>query len=310
MPSTETYEEQPAGWLAFELGVLRRLKFGSVAVPFAGDSDLAAYLKRWGVRVAANDARQWAFVRARARVENDSERLSADDVQVVLEDAYVPRHRLRNDSLRYRFDETDAWWFDNVRENAEKLPTAAGRAIALDLALAVGDYARSFDDETRELRQPLSRVFQRLWDTAGAPIASRQRNTASALDARAFLSREQADLMFLRLPHPARRRARYSPWAWREEWMRGGTDFWDEYEAANEGHLGGWAETRRQYLRQLEELLDAATRLPAWAIAFAENGFLPTEDVVETLRRLRRVGTIYTKDFSELTGMRACIITA
>lgn len=310
MPTTEIYEDHPAGWLAFELGVLRRLKFGSVAVPFTGESDLAAYLKRWGVRVAANDARQWAFARARARVENDSERLTADDVQTVLEDAYVPRHRLRNPSLRRRFGETDAWWFDNVRESADKLPTAAGRALALDFALAVGDYALSFDDDTSELRQPLSRVFRRLWDTAGAPVNNRQRNSASALDEREFLSRERADLMFLRLPSPLRRRARHSSWAWREEWMRGGSEFWDEYETGREGRLGGWAETRRQYLRQLEDLLDAAVRLPAWAIAFAENGFLPTEDVVESLRRLRRVGTIFTKDFSELTGTRAVIITA
>jgi len=298
------------GWLAFELGVLRRLKFGSVAEPFAGESDLPAYLKRWGVRVAANDSRRWAYARAQARVENDSERLTADDVQALLEDAYVPRHRLNNPALLRWFDETDAWWFDNLREKAEQLPTQARRALAFDLALAVGDYVRSFDGEARELRQPLSRVFQRLRDTAGAPVSNRQRNTATNRDARDFLAREQAELMFLRLPPPARRPARLSAWAWREEWVRGGAEFWDEYEAGLAGHLGGLAETRRQYLTQLEELLEAAERIPTWAVAYAENNFLPTEEVVEALRRQRRAGTIYTKDFSELTGARAVIIVA
>jgi len=310
MQLSNTHEEAPAGWLAFELGVLRRLKFGSVADPFCGESDLATYLKRWGVRVSANDPRQWAYARARARIENDAERLTGEDVQAVLEEAYVPRHRLHNAALLRWFDETDAWWFDNVREKAEQLGRPARRALAIDLALAVGDYVRSFDAEARELRQPLSRVFQRLWDTAAAPASNRQRNTASNRDAREFLAGEQADLMFLRLPPPARRPARDSSWAWREEWMRGGEGFWEGYEAGLAGRLGGRAETRRQYLGQLEELLEAAAGIPAWAIAYTENGFLPTEEVVETLRRQRRVGTIYTKDFSELTGARAVIITA
>ena len=43
----------PNGWLAFELGVMRRLKFKSVALAFTGEPDLGVYLKRWSVRVAA-----------------------------------------------------------------------------------------------------------------------------------------------------------------------------------------------------------------------------------------------------------------
>ena len=67
---------------------------------------------------------------------------------------------------------------------------------------------------------------------------------------------------------------------------------------------------RSQYLRHLEELLDAAAHIPAWAVANADNGFLPTDELVESMRRLRRVGTIYTKDFAELAGARAVIVTA
>ncbi|HEX7955358.1 MAG TPA: hypothetical protein VF508_00305, partial [Pyrinomonadaceae bacterium] len=62
----------PEGWLAFELSVLRRLQFRSVADPFAGEAATLTYLKRWGARVAANDPAQWAFTRARARVENNA----------------------------------------------------------------------------------------------------------------------------------------------------------------------------------------------------------------------------------------------
>jgi hypothetical protein len=300
----------PEGWLAFELGVLRRLQFRSVAVPFAGEGALDSNLRRWGVRVASNDSRQWAWTRARARVENASERLTDDDARVVLEDAYVPRHRLYNESLRARFGEADAWWFDNVRQNIEQLGSAFKRALALDLGIAVGDYALSFDAATRHLRQPLSRVFERLRATQPRPAETRQRNAAANEDARAFLAREQADLLFLRLPRPDRRDARHSEWAWREEWVRGNSDFWDEFEAAGAERLGARAETRRQYLRHLEELLGAAGHIPNWAVAHADDRLISTDELVETLRRLRRVGTVYTKDFSELAGVRATIVTA
>jgi hypothetical protein len=300
----------PEGWLAFELSILRRLQFRSVADPFAGETATLAYLKRWGARVAANDAAQWSWVRARARVENNSEVLSESDVETVLEEAYVPRHRLYNTALRRWFGETDAWWFDNVRANAEKLDSPAKRALALDLGMMVGDYALSFDEETRELRQPLSRVLMRFRDAASAPFNNRQQNTATNKDAREFISREQVELLFLRLPRPSRRSARDSVWAWREEWVRGEGDFWGDFERSREGRLGARAEARRQYLRHVEDLLDAASNVPAWAVAYADDGFLPTEELVESISRLRRVSTVYTKDFTELTGARAVIITA
>ncbi|MCA1593252.1 MAG: hypothetical protein LC754_11505 [Acidobacteria bacterium] len=301
----------PESWLAFELSILRRMKFSSVADPFAGEADLDVYLKRWGVRVASNDVRQWASVRAAARVENNAGRLSEGEVELVLEDAYVPRHRLHNASLRRWFNETDAWWFDNVRASAEKLDTPSRRALALDIGMMVGDYALSFGDDTRELRQPLSRVFRRLLDGASAPVNNGQNNTSSNTDPRDFINHElAAELLFLRLPRPSRRGPRDSDWAWREEWVRGGDEFWDEYEEAREGRLGTRAETRQQYLRHVEDLLDAASHIPAWAIAHVENGFVSTEELVEAVRRMRRVGTIYTKDFTELLGVRAAIITA
>lgn len=310
MMPTMQLEHAPDGWLAFELSVLRRLKFTSVVNPFAGETDLDLYLKRWGVRVASNDQWRWAATKAAARIENNSERLSVEDVAVVLEDAYVPHYRLENAALRKWFGETDAWWFDNVRRNAESLENTAKRAIALSLCVAAGDYALSFNDATRELRQPLSRVFQRLWEAEPRPVDNGKQNKAANKDARDFISTEQADLLFLRLPAPARRGARDSAWAWREEWLRGSDDFWDEFEGARAGRLGARAETRQQYLSHVEELLGVASHIPAWAVAFTDNGPINTEEIVETIRRVRKVGTIYTKDFTELMGARAAIITA
>src|SRR4030095_9752012 len=101
--------------------VLRRLDFASIALPFTGEPNLGVQLKRWKVRVAANDPMMWSFTKATATIENSSDRLSEEEIESIVEDAYVPRERLDNPALLNRFNETDAWWFDNVRFNAERL---------------------------------------------------------------------------------------------------------------------------------------------------------------------------------------------
>ena len=97
---------------------------------------------------------------------------------------------------------------------------------------------------------------------------------------------------------------------WREEWLRGGSDFWPDVERARNGKLGMPVETKSQYIRLLEETLRTASHIPQWAIAHVESGFVSTQDIVDTIGRIRRVEAIYTKDFSELTGTKAVIITA
>ena len=301
----------PGGWLAFELSVLRRLRFRSVVNPLAGEPQLDAALKRWDVRVAVNDPAQWAWIKGVAFIENNAERLTEEDVARLLEDVYVPGYKLRNAALARRFGETDAWWFDNLRAAADALAGETKQALALTLGMAVGDYALSFDADTRELRQPLARVFRRLWETQAAPVDNKQRNTAANKDPRQFLAEERADLLFLRLPRPGRNGARRDAWgAWREEWVRGTEDFWPEFERARAGKLDAPVETKQQYLNLVAELLTTATHIRAWAIAHTETGLVTTEELVETVRRIRKVETIYTKDFSELLGARAAIITA
>ncbi|MGI9106856.1 MAG: hypothetical protein ACR2G4_11470 [Pyrinomonadaceae bacterium] len=307
------YSDTPLrGWLAFELSVLRRLRFRSLVNPFAGEPDLDVHVKRWGVRVATNDAARWGWIKGIARVENNRERLTDDELEILLEDVYVPRYKLQNGALRRWFNETDAWWFDNLRQNAERLPGEIKQSLALHLGMLTGDYALSFNEQTRELRQPLSRVLRRLHETLPAPFDNGQRNTSANKDARQFIAEQQGDLLFLRLPAPARSggaATRDALPAWREEWVRGGDEFWDEYTASRAGRLGGRVETKQQHLRLTEELLEAASHLKSWAIVHIEGGYIMTEELVETVRRVRKVETIYTKDFSELMGARATIIT-
>lgn len=288
------------------------MKFRSVLIPLTGEPALGVYLKRWGVQVSANDEMRWAHVKAQAFIENNTERLTELDVETSLEDAYVPNYKLSNPALRRWFGESDAWWFENVKENTEALESETTRALALSLAMMVGDYALSFDDETREFRQPLSKVFYRLWKTATAPVDNKRKNISSNGEARDFLAEQRADVMFLRLPRPSARHenGKNEPTAWREEWLRGTDAFWNETATTRAEKLGSPVESRQQYLYLLEELLTVALHIPAWAIVHVENGFITTQELVECVNRVRKVETIYTKDFSELTGARAVIVTA
>lgn len=302
----------PKSWLAFDLNVLRRLKFTTAALPFTDQPALGAYLKHWKVRVAANDPLQSAWTRATVHIANNRQRLSAAEVNVVLEDAYVPGYRYQNPGLTVWFNETDSWWFDNVRRNIDKLSAPMSRAIAADLVFAAGDYVLSFKEETRELRQPLSNVFRRLWSVQPAPFENNETNTCDNKNVDSFIAETPAELMFLRLPaaHAQHLRTHLGRAAWREEWIRGGNDFWDTLETQFNGRLGSPTETKSQYLHQLDQTLRRASHIGNWAIAHVETGFIQTQDIVDCVSEIRRVDTIYTKDFSEITGTKAVIITA
>jgi len=304
----------PNGWLNFELSVLRRLKFSSIALPFTGEPNLGVRLKQWQVRVAANDPMIWGYIKATALVENDSERLTETDIEGLLDDAYVPRDRLDNPSLLKWFNETDAWWFDNVRFNAEKFQEPYKRALALTVGMMVGDYVLSFSADNRNLREPfsLSRVFKQFAETLPLHFDQSVRNKATNQDVRTFVAeRRQTDLLFLRLPVPVQAQSgQQHPFAWREEWLQGGDDFWDDFEKGRAGKLGARVQSKQQYLGLVEHLLHTAAHLPGWAVAHTENGFISTDELVETVSRVRKVDAVYSKDFSDLLGVRAAIVTA
>lgn len=304
-----------SGWLAFELGVLRRLRFTSAALPFTGEPHLSFQLKRWKVRVATNDPMIWSFTKATALVENFAERLTDDDLSIVLQDAYVPRDRLDNPALAKWFNESDAWWLDNVRFNAERLDSEYKRATALTLGMMVGDYTLSFGKETRMLRQPLSlsKVFRQLSQVLPSPYDNSLRNLSTNQDVRMFVAeRQHTDLLFLRLPSPVLQseQSQETLSGWREEWLRGGDDFWNDFKQQQAGKLGAPVQSKQQYLGFVEDLLRTASHIPIWAIAQTENGFISSEELVETVGQTRKVNAIYTKDFSDLLGVRASIVTA
>jgi hypothetical protein len=308
-----THQILPHGWLAFELSVLHRLKFSAVAFPFTGEPDLGVSLQRQDVRVAANDPSIWSYTKAHAFIENSSEPLDEEDFALILDDAYIPRDKMDNSALENWFNETDAWWFDTVRFNAETLGSPYKRALALTVGMMVGDYVLSFPEELRQLREPLSlsRMFRRFAETLPERRENSARSKATNQDVRTFIAeRRKSDLMFLRLPAPVVQPPRDSVLRWREEWLEGNDSFWGEIEQKRAGQLGARVQSKQQYLGFVEDLLHTAAHIPAWAIAHTENGFISTDELVETIGRVRKVREVYSKDFSDLLGVRAAIVTA
>lgn len=295
-------------WLGFELSVLRRLKFASLAIPFAGQPDLGWYLKFWGKQVLDNDLCQWAWWVSRALVENRGEQLDEEDVSLILSEAYVPRRRLHNPALttmtqRALMSEMDVVWFDNVWLNIQQIENEHRRALAIMHALGVADYACSFTPATSELRRPLSEVLLASWRNQRPVIDNGQDNFSINRDAHEFIRGARAELLFARFPRPEGLAAlRDSIVGWRETWVRGSGEAWDALLANQRGRLGDDVMSKEHYLQLVSNFLARAKHIPQWAISHTEDGFLTAAELGDVIKQYRRIDVTYNKDFSDVVG--------
>jgi hypothetical protein len=290
--------------LGFEASVLSQIEFRSIAMPFSGWAKLAIYLKMWGKLILANDQRAWAAAATHAIVQA-REPLAEEHITRALHDVYVPGPRLRNAGLRRWFSETDAWWMDNLRRNIESLEDESMRAQALSIGMQTGDYALSFDDETRDLRLPLTTVFWRLAGRAVSSPVTNPHNQSFNLPVEEFIRHARTDLLYLSLPpaqsEPAGAEARSE---WREAWVRGTADY-----AGSDGRAD--VQSRQSYLAQIDRLLRLGSQVKTWAVGCQETGLASAQDLVELIKEYRPVRATYSKDLTEVAGgLRSCIVVA
>jgi hypothetical protein len=293
--------------LGFEASVLRQIDFRSIAVPFCGWARLDWYLKLWGKVILSNDPRAWAAVVARAMIEAKTT-LSEEHILRLLEDIYVPGTRLKNRHLSRWFGETDAWWLDNLRRNVEAIDDELLRAQALMMGLQTGDYALSFNEETRDLRWPLTTIFCRLAGRVLLGTPSHPHNHSSNEPAEPFIKHARADLLYLSLP-PAHTELAGSEARsqWREVWVRGA------YENATDEvmRLMTAPQSKQAYLSMVDKLLRAAAHIKVWAVGYQEVGLASARDISELIKEHRPVRATYCKDLTEVAGgLRNYIIVA
>jgi HD domain-containing protein len=291
--------------LGFEASVLRQIESRSIAIPFWGEARLDWYLKAWGKLIFANDPRALGATLARAAVEG-VEPLREDVITQILEDVYIPGARLTNPGLRHWFGETDAWWMDNLRRNIDQLSDELMRAQALTLGVQTGDYALSFDEETRELRRPLTTVFWRLAGRAFAGPAGHPHNRSFNQPAEEFIKHARADLLFLNLPSShADRGGSESRSEWREAWVTGDASA-ESDQAARRALV---PQSKQSYLATINRLLRHASQFRTWAIEYQEPGIATAPDIVELIKEYRPVRATYSKDVTEVAGgLRSYII--
>ncbi|MEK6302448.1 MAG: HD domain-containing phosphohydrolase [Acidobacteriota bacterium] len=304
---------QSSGWrgsrynakrlLGFEASVLSQIEFRSIAMPFSGSAELALYLKTWGKLILANDQRAWAAAVAHARVQARVP-LAEDHIARVLDDVYVPGARLNNAGLRHWFGETDAWWMDNLRRNIESLEDEALRAQALAIGIQAGDFALSFDDETRDLRMPLTTAYWRLAGRAIMGPATNPHSQSFNLPAEEFIKQSRADLLYVSLPasqsESGGAEARSD---WREAWVRGTDESRTNALAA--------VQSRQSYLAAIDRLLRLGSPVKTWAVGCQETGLTSAQDIVEIIKEYRPVRATYSKDLTEVAGgLRSFIIVA
>ena len=289
--------------LGFEASVLSQIEFRSIAIPFCGSTELALYLKTWGKLILANDQRAWAAAVAHARVQARFP-LGEDHIARILDDVYVPGTRLTNGTLRRWFGETDAWWMDNLRRNIESLEDESLRAQALAIGIQAGDYALSFDDETRDLRMPLTTVYWRLAGRATIGPATNPHSQSFNLPAEDFIKQSRADLLYVSLPaaqsESAGGEARSE---WREAWVRG----------SDESRTSGpaVAQSRQSHLAAIDRMLRFGSQVKTWAVGCQEAGLTSTQDIIEIIKEYRPVRATYSKDLTEVAGgLRSFIIVA
>lgn len=293
--------------LGFEASVLRQIEFRSIAIPLCGWARLDWYLKAWGKLIFSNDPRSWAMAAARAMVEA-KEPLGEDRIAHLLEDVYVPGIKLGNPNLRRWFGESDAWWLDNLRRNVAAMDDELMQAQALILGLQTGDYALSFEEETRDLRQPLTTIFWRLAGRASIGSPGHPHNRSYHQPLEEFIKQTRVDLLYLRLPsvhtEQAGAAARYE---WRESWV-GGQD-----APARDDLLTAItaSQSKQSYLAQVDRLLRAAQHIKTWTIGCQEIGLASAHDISELIKEHRPVRTTYSKDLTEVAGgLRSYIIVA
>jgi hypothetical protein len=92
--------------------------------------------------------------------------------------------------------------------------------------------------------------------------------------------------------------------------MRQAKGPWSEQTKERGAKLDAYVETKEQYLGLIDDILHIAAHVPMWAIEAVSDGFVSTEELVECVSNTRKIEATYRKDFSELLGIQAVIITA
>ena len=120
--------------LPYILKHLAKLKFTSALDAFSGSGCVGYAIKQTGARVYANDFLNFCFHTARATIENNSTKLTEEDVGKLMRPNTSAKPFVRDTYKDLFFSETDCEFLDNLWTNIQELQSPLKASLALAAA--------------------------------------------------------------------------------------------------------------------------------------------------------------------------------
>jgi len=179
--------------LPFILDHVSKLKFKNTLDAFSGSGCVAYALKRLGVRVDANDFLRFAFHIARATIENNSTKLTEQDIEKLLRPNRKARAFIQETFGGLYFNEEDNAFLDNLWANIQELAGPYKQSLALAAACRAAMKKRprgifTFTgkkgwDGRKDLRLSMREQFLRAAATLNSAVwSNRKKNRAMCRD--------------------------------------------------------------------------------------------------------------------------------
>jgi DNA adenine methylase len=117
--------------LHFIWDTLKQLNFQTVLDAFSGSSCVAQMFKLQGKQVTTNDHLEYAYYLASATVANSQERLSDDDIQLLLKPNRRRRQFIQRTFKGIYFSDDENKFLDNISANLRLIEPSHKRSIAI-----------------------------------------------------------------------------------------------------------------------------------------------------------------------------------
>lgn len=194
--------------------VVSRLPASSVFDAFAGSGVVAHYFKSRGMRVVANDLLRFNYLASAAMIENDSSRLTDQQIRQVSTPNPQAGTFIRDNFSGLYFTDDENAWLDNAIANIRELEDPQLRAVALTALCRACLKKRPrglftyvgfrYDDGRRDLRLSMEAQFRIA--VAGVQAAIfRGKRRCTATNADTFDIRfPRTDLVYLDPPYMSR----------------------------------------------------------------------------------------------------------
>ena len=288
-------------WLHSVLGELR---FDSALDAFSGSGCVAYLLKAMGKRVVANDFLEFTRQIARATVENDAERLTVDDLDLLAEQRPGHRDFIERTFSGIFFTPEDLRFLDTVWSNLPRLASPRLRALALSglvrscvkrqprgVFTVAGDPDK-YKDGRRDLRLSLREHF------AESVAAYNDTVFDNGLDHRALrsdvfdLGSLDVDLVYMDPPYVPR--SDDNCYIKRYHFLEGLATYWEDEQAEiMEETKVKKLEKRYTPFSYRRTALDAFDRMfrqfadSIQVLSYSSNGYPDLDDLVEVMKRYK-----------------------